>query len=260
MIDHVISNGRRTAQFYDQLTPPESFPLEAAEWLVGVIGPHRRSILELGVGTGRVLSRVSEVMQQRNNPELTNCRLHGVDISQEMIEQAKLKPTLSEAQFTVGDVRSVRLNEKFSTVLCLGNTLGMSLEESALGEICTTAISHLEDDGIFVVDFQNPATLDALFVESSVVSSFEQQPGQPSGVVQFFIRPNKELFRINQHWIEGEEVTSFVEEILLYSMEQVQRAAEAVGLNLVGAYGDYVGSTLMESSSFMNILVFDRTR
>ncbi|PXA76624.1 class I SAM-dependent DNA methyltransferase [Auritidibacter ignavus] len=255
MIDHVISNGQLTASFYDEVTAPDSFPDEAAEWLLSTIGPERTSILDLGVGTGRVLSRIARSLQR--DKVLTRYRLHGVDISPEMIAQARSKPELAGVTFTIDDVRSVCLSEQYSAVICLGNTLGMSLEDNALTEIFKTAARHLDSAGLFIVDFQNPVALDSLFTEASVVSSFEQNDSnEASGIVQFFSRPTERLFRINQHWIVKDEVTSFVEEISLYPAEQVREVAESCGFNLVDAYGDYLGSPLIGTASFMNVLVF----
>ncbi|QIM17160.1 class I SAM-dependent methyltransferase [Leucobacter insecticola] len=255
MVDSITQNAARIAHIFDKLLPPDTFPPEAAEWILKVMGPDRKRILELGVGSGRILSRIAEHLERDSDSEY---EFFGVDISPEMIASAASKRSLQQARFAVADIRSVQLNDEFSTILCLGNTLGMSLDESALPEICDTAFTHLRDRGLFIVDFQNPTVLNLLFQESPVVSNFQQEADQPSGHLQFFSQPNEQLFRVNQHWVDDQKVVSFVEELKLYPYQEVQRAAEEVGFVLNDLFGDYLGSPFEEESSFMCVMVFEK--
>ena len=88
------------------------------------------SVLDIGCGTGTFALEISR----------TGVRVHGVDLSDEMIRISKKKAqeTGSTATFSLADMRDLStIHEKFEGVVCLGNTLAHVSGEVELKEILT---------------------------------------------------------------------------------------------------------------------------
>jgi len=109
-------------------------------------------ILELACGTGRL----SIPMAQAGTPVL------GVDISPGMIAHAnakreKLPPgDQRRLEFRVGDMRSMRLGERFESVVLAFNTLMHMIDDDDLAAVLDTAREHLTDRGLFHLDLHTP--------------------------------------------------------------------------------------------------------
>ncbi len=89
-----------------------------------------RSVLDIGSGTGTFALEISQ----------TKVRVHGVDLSDEMVEISKRKAHElgSTATFSVADMGDLSgINEKFDGVLCLGNTLAHVFGEIELKKVLT---------------------------------------------------------------------------------------------------------------------------
>jgi SAM-dependent methyltransferase len=121
------------------ISPPEDY-VEEAEHLCQVIGRFARlpvrSLLELGCGGGH------------NNATLKrHFSVTGVDISPAMLSLAQsLNP---EVSYLLGDMRSIRLEQRFDAVLIADSIAYMCSEEDLLAAF-ETAFFHLKVGGIFV--------------------------------------------------------------------------------------------------------------
>ena len=127
------------APFYDvvQGGAAEAF----AGWIerhAGESGPARRSVLELGCGTGAVLERLP-----------ANWTKVGVDVSPEMLEIAREKGV--DAELIAADIRALSLGRTFDVVACVYDTIN-HLPGSDWPSVFATAAAHLADDGVFLFD------------------------------------------------------------------------------------------------------------
>jgi SAM-dependent methyltransferase len=102
--------------------------------------PH--TLLELGIGTGRVALAVQQ----------HGIQVAGIDGSQGMIEQLRAKPDTADIQIAVGDYRDTRLNTTFATVALLYNGILDPRGADAQLDIFRNASSHLVPGGRFVVE------------------------------------------------------------------------------------------------------------
>jgi len=122
------------------ISPPEDYAEEAACWksvLREGLGPGRHRVLELGVGPGCNLSHLTKDFEAV-----------GVDLSREMLDQCRLlNPGVPLVQ---GDMRTVRLNRKFSAVL-IHDAVSYLVSEDELRLTFETAASHLEKGGMLVM-------------------------------------------------------------------------------------------------------------
>lgn len=136
------------APFYDvvQGGAAEAF----AGWIerhAGESGPARRSVLELGCGTGAVLERLP-----------ANWTKVGVDVSPEMLEIARIKRM--DAEFLTADIRSLSLGRTFDVVACVYDTIN-HLPGSDWPSVFATAAAHLADGGVFLFDMNTLGRLRA---------------------------------------------------------------------------------------------------
>ncbi|MDR3542888.1 MAG: class I SAM-dependent methyltransferase [Desulfosporosinus sp.] len=117
---------RALSEYYDEI-----FPLKEAQktFLHGYLKRESlASVLDIGCGTGTIALELSR----------TGTRLHGVDLSEEMIEisRKKSQQSGSTASFSRADMRDLRdLEERFEGIICLGNTLAHVSGESELKQV-----------------------------------------------------------------------------------------------------------------------------
>ena len=107
-------------------------------------------LLDLGCGTGR---HAKYFLQK-------NYSVVGVDLSPEMVAIAKESVSKTNEQYLVGDVRSIRLEDKFDMVSSLFHVASYQNTLADLGAFIETAALHLERGGMFLFDFwYQPAVL-----------------------------------------------------------------------------------------------------
>jgi SAM-dependent methyltransferase len=99
---------------------------------------HAASVLDLGCWTGldaHHLARRYEVV--------------GVDIQPHLIDYARAHRP--DAQFQVGDMRTVRLGRSFDVILCVGNSLAYALHPAEVGAVFATFAAHAHPGSLLVV-------------------------------------------------------------------------------------------------------------
>lgn len=110
-------------------------------------------ILELACGTGRLTIPMAET---------TTHPITGVDLMPAMIARAEKKraalpgPWAERLRFLQGDMRNVRLGERFSSVILAFNTLMHLTEDDDLAAFFETARVHLAPGGVFHLDLHTP--------------------------------------------------------------------------------------------------------
>ena len=141
------------AEWSPLMSPPEEYEAEA-EPVASLLSPHptthRLRLLELGAGGGHLASHLKARF------EMTL-----VDLSPRMLDQSRrLNP---ECRHLTGDMRSLRLEERFDAVLVFDAISHMQTEADLLATM-RTARAHLEPGGValfcpdWTVDRFAPAT------------------------------------------------------------------------------------------------------
>jgi SAM-dependent methyltransferase len=104
------------------------------------------SALELGVGTGRIALPLSR----------EGIDVHGVDLSEAMIDQLRTKPGAEAIRVTIGDFAVAKAGRTFALVYVVFNTI-MNLTTQHEQVACfLNAEEHLEPGGRFVVEVVVP--------------------------------------------------------------------------------------------------------
>ena len=141
------------AKYYDLFYQDKdyNFEVDYVDNLIGKYFGKADSILDLGCGTGKHAALFAQ----------KGYLVHGVDISKDMIVQAKYNFGDSDKLvFSCGDVRRVDLNEKFDVVLSLFHVFSYQATDDDLKMTFSTIAKHLKKDGIFIFDcWYGPAVL-----------------------------------------------------------------------------------------------------
>ncbi len=98
--------------------------------------------LEFGVGTGRVALPLNA----------RGVTVHGIDISEPMLEQLRRKPGAEQIAVTVGDFANTRVDRTFRLVYLVFNTITNLTTQDEQVACFINAAAHLEPGGCFVIE------------------------------------------------------------------------------------------------------------
>jgi SAM-dependent methyltransferase len=102
--------------------------------------------LELGIGTGRIAIPLA----------CRGVRVHGIDLSEEMVARLREKPGADEIVTTMGDFATTRLDGKFRLVYLVFNTIMNLTTQDGQVACFENAAWHLEQSGCFVIEVGVP--------------------------------------------------------------------------------------------------------
>jgi len=134
------------APYYDLLYKDKDY-LGEAQHVHGIIqrnSPGTKSILELGCGTCGHAVHLAAL----------GYRVHGVDLSQEMLDRAEKRlkempdPRASGITLSRGDIRDVRLGRHFDGVIALFHVISYLPTNDDIKAAFHTAKTHLKKGGI----------------------------------------------------------------------------------------------------------------
>ena len=137
----------RVARFYDATSQAMADPtvLEPTiDFLAELAGDG--AALEFAIGTGRVAVPLRE----------RGVEVHGIEISQDMVDELRAKPGGDTIGVTIGDMATTRVDGMFRLVYLVYNTIGNLLEQSEQVACFRNAAAHLEPGGCFVIEVVVP--------------------------------------------------------------------------------------------------------
>lgn len=102
--------------------------------------------LELGIGTGRIALPLSG----------RGIRVHGIDLSPQMVARLREKPGGERIDVTMGDFSTAKVGGRFSLAYLVYNTIdNLTTQDAQVACFCNVA-DHLEPGGSFVVEVGVP--------------------------------------------------------------------------------------------------------
>lgn len=128
-----------SAEMFD---PAEVVP--AVEFLAGLAWGG--DALEMGVGTGRLALPLSA----------RGIRVHGIDLSPQMVDRLRRKPGAESIGITLGDFSVAKVPERFSLVYLVYNAIENLVTQEAQVACFCNAAAHLLPTGCFVVEVEVP--------------------------------------------------------------------------------------------------------
>lgn len=102
--------------------------------------------LELAIGTGRIGLPLAE----------RGVEVHGIDLSEPMVEQLRRKPGGVAIPVTIGDMTRTRLDGAFALVYLVFNTIENLTTQAAQVACFENAAAHLDPGGCFVIEVEIP--------------------------------------------------------------------------------------------------------
>ncbi|HKP16990.1 MAG TPA: class I SAM-dependent methyltransferase [Gaiellaceae bacterium] len=103
--------------------------------------------LEFGIGTGRIALPLAA----------RGVRVHGIDLSADMVAQLRAKPGGDEIGVTLGDFATTSVDDTFALVYVVFNTINNLTTQDAQVACFENASAHLEPGGCFVVEVGVPS-------------------------------------------------------------------------------------------------------
>lgn len=104
------------------------------------------SVLDFGCGTGLFLAGIAD-----GRPMV------GVDPAAAMLEVARSRPNGDQILWVEGDIRDIRLAERFDLVTMTGHAFQCLLTDADVEAALATIAAHLTPSGQFIFDSRNPA-------------------------------------------------------------------------------------------------------
>jgi SAM-dependent methyltransferase len=138
------SYGEALGAEYDTLYPESQDALEtdATVTALATLAGESRSVLEFGIGTGRVGLLLVEL----------GFRVAGIEASEKMASQLREKPRGREIDVVIGDFADAAVGATFSVVALIFNTVfGLPTREAQIA-CFRNAERHMEPGGCFVVE------------------------------------------------------------------------------------------------------------
>jgi SAM-dependent methyltransferase len=103
--------------------------------------------LELGIGTGRIAIPLSQ----------RGVRVHGIDLSPDMIAELRAKPDTDGIGMTVGDFATTRVSGAYMLAYLLRNTIMNLTTQDGQVACFQNVAAHLDPGGCFVIEVVVPA-------------------------------------------------------------------------------------------------------
>jgi SAM-dependent methyltransferase len=139
--------GERVAARYDE-SSAEMFDPAVVEPAVDFLAARAGdgAALELGIGTGRIALPLAQ----------RGVRVHGIDLSEEMVARLRAKPGGDAIPVTIGDFATTRVDGTFSLAYLVFNTIMNLTTQDAQVALFENVAAHLEPGGCFVVEVAMP--------------------------------------------------------------------------------------------------------
>ena len=135
--------GDLIADVYDELYR-ELDPTPAVEALVALAGGG--SALELAIGTGRIALPLAE----------RGVEVHGIDVSEAMVERLRAKPGGDRIPITIGDFADVGVEGRFSLVFIAFNTFFALTSQREQVRCFANVATRLAEGGVFTLELFVP--------------------------------------------------------------------------------------------------------
>jgi SAM-dependent methyltransferase len=123
--------------------------------------------LELAIGTGRIGLPLAT----------TGVRVHGIDLSPDMVERLRAKPGGADLDVTMGDFAAVEVPGRFRLIYVVFNTFHNLLTQDDQVRCFRNVAEHLTDDGAFVIEAMVPWRLhtlrDSQYVDAEAIGTDE---------------------------------------------------------------------------------------
>lgn len=201
--------------------------------------PKPAKVLDLCCGTGRHSAVLAEA----------GYHVTGIDLSQELLHEARLNDACGQIRYIQGDMRSIPLTGPYDAVVNLFTSFGYFEHDVENEKVVHEMARVLGHGGKFVVDYLNPG-----YVLRHLIPYSEREEQGTSIQEYRFIQHQAVCKTV----ILSDGVTrprKHHERVQLYGLRQFQMMFQRSGLNLEQVYGDYKGTPYKEEHSERMIMI-----
>jgi SAM-dependent methyltransferase len=227
--------GEGLADLYD-LIYPEGPEVGMAADFVGERTPEKGSVLEFGVGTGRIALAMAD----------KGLAVHGVDASQKMLDILTEKAGDRAITSSVGDFTDVDCGGVYDTVLVAINTLFMVPDQDLQIKVFENARRHLKDEGKFIIEVYEPTRFHAMADgHDTMVQHLDKE-----SLLLLSVQVDKvsQIAAIGQSYMRSGELRK-IPEISRYSWpSELDLMARIAGMRLAERYEDWTGTPFHQRS------------
>ncbi|WP_284756237.1 class I SAM-dependent methyltransferase [Arthrobacter sp. efr-133-R2A-120] len=216
--------GQQFADFYDDIFPRHQLSDIEVAWLADRIPPAAQSVVELGVGTGRVALPLQEMLARTGR----KVRFTGIDISQEMLEMLRLVDPAGTVERRQGDISSFEYNIEPDVILCVCATISMICDPVMQRTTIEKAAEALKPGGTLIVETHNATAISAMHVADTVTFCVPY-PGNQRALVSFSTLEGKS-WHVDHAWIDAGTARFASEDSRLTTLEELDDYATGSGL------------------------------
>ncbi|WP_121750538.1 class I SAM-dependent methyltransferase [Streptomyces sp. E2N166] len=227
--------GESLADIYDSLYPTSGPAVDSMVAFLQELRPAPASLLELGVGTGRLAIPLAA----------HGYRVHGVDASPAMLAKLHENDTTGEVTTAVGDFAALAVEERYDLVLTALNTFFMLPTQEQQIDCLRGIHDALADGGAAVFETYNPQTYHRLTEATTRVGHLA-----PDALLLDTIQVNQALQSVLVvHTVMGSGRLRKVPEVSRYAWPaEFDVMARLAGLRVVGRWADWDRSPVTDQA------------
>jgi len=130
------------AELYDLANPPA----QDTDFYLALVGPHARSVLDLGCGTGTLCCALAE----------RGHRVTGVDPAAAMLAVGRNKPRAELVEWVESAAQSYNSDKRFDLIVMTGHAFQTLLTDSDTLAVLQIMRGHLRERGMVAFETRNP--------------------------------------------------------------------------------------------------------
>ena len=209
---------------------PEQTKIEA-NFVADVLELNSQSaLLDLCCGFGRHTFEIAKRI---------NCRIVGLDLSDDYLDLARKKYSSPFIQYVKGDMRDIKLNLQFDAVMNLFTSFGFFPSDEENEKVIKEVNKVLKEKGLFLLDYENKFH----FVFNDVLKKGHHW--EKLGKNKYCIIKN-EYDMVKEREIfsakiikKGKDEVNISYNIRLYSLPELQNMLERNGFEIINCWGDF---------------------
>jgi ubiquinone/menaquinone biosynthesis C-methylase UbiE len=176
-------------------------------------------------------------------------KVTGMDLSEVLLQEAGRLDPDGKVQWLKGDMRHIPLTQQFDAVVNLFTSFGYFSNEAENEQVLQEISRLLKDEGKFLIDFLNPAYVEANLVPKSLRHEGDLEIEETRAITDGYVRKHI-VIRAN-----GQKPREYVEQVRLYRLSDFKRMLAMAGLAIDQVYGHYDGTPYDEQQSPRLILI-----
>jgi SAM-dependent methyltransferase len=177
----------------------------------------------------------------------------GMDLSEVLLNEAKRLDKEGKVNWLRGDMRQIPLEKSFDAVVNLFTSFGYFTDELENEKVIHEISRLLKAEGKFIIDFLNPAYIEAHLVPHSQRLEAALDIEENRSIEDGYVR-KRIIIRE-----EGHEERHYLEQVRLYHLEDFKRMLAACDLEIDEVYGHYDGTHYVELES-PRLIILGRKR